>query len=219
MTALASKPALLTREARGRPIRVLTADTQPLFQDSLDRALERQPRLELVSRVDDADELLAVIEQARPDVALIDESLLEPERVGALATRVVLLAGAPAISRAFDAIERGAAGYVSRDSDAEALGDAIVRVAAGETVLDSSVQTGIAREVRLRAGDARPLLSPREREILRLIAKGRSAPRIAAELHIGIGTVKTHLVHLYEKLGVGERAAAVAEAMRQGLLE
>ena len=216
---LASKPVPLPRQARGRPIRVLTADTQPLFQDSLDRALERQPRLELVSRVDDADELLAVIKQARPDVALIDESLLEPERVGALATRVVLLAGAPAISRAFDAIERGAAGYVSRDSDAEALGDAIVRVAAGETVLDSSVQTGIAREVRLRAADARPLLSPREREILRLIAKGRSAPRIAAELHIGIGTVKTHLVHLYEKLGVGERAAAVAEAMRQGLLE
>lgn len=214
MSTTSSRP--IERERR---IRVLTADTQPLFQDSLERALERQPRLELVSPVDDAGALLRVIEAARPDVALVDDSLLEPEHVGALATRVVLLAGAHGTARAFEAIEGGAAGYVSRDSDAEAFHDAIVRVAAGETVIDGRLHTGVAREVRLRSPAARPVLSPREGEILRLIATGRSAPRIAAELHLGTGTVKTHLLHLYDKLGVSERAAAVAEAMRQGLLE
>lgn len=212
-------PPTSVPESRGRRIRVLTADTQPLFQDSLARALERRQSLELVGQVGDAEALLAAIEELRPDVALIDDSLLDPSRVGVLATRVVLLAGDPETSRAFDAFERGAAGYLSRDSDAEALCDAIVRVALGEAVLDPSLQTGVAREVRLRASDGRPMLSPREQQILRLIAKGHSAPQIGRELHLSTGTVKTHILHLYDKLGVSERAAAVAEAMRQGLLE
>jgi two-component system nitrate/nitrite response regulator NarL len=86
-------------------------------------------------------------------------------------------------------------------------------------VLDSRLQTGVAREVRLRARDSRPVLSPRERQILALIAKGRSAPQIGRELFLSTGTVKTHILHLYDKLDVSERAAAVAEAMRLGLLE
>jgi two-component system, NarL family, nitrate/nitrite response regulator NarL len=207
------------REKQGRPIRVLTADAQPLFQDSLARALERRPALELVSHVGDADALPAALEEAQPDVALIDDSLLDPRRAAALATRVVLLGGTPAHARAFDALARGVAGYLSRDSDADAICDAIVRVARGEVVLDSSLQTDVAREVRLRARDGRPLLSPRERQILELIAKGSSAPQIGRELHLSTGTVKTHMLHLYEKLGVSERAAAVAEAMRRGVLE
>jgi two-component system nitrate/nitrite response regulator NarL len=207
------------REKQGRPIRVLTADTQPLFQDSLARALEHRPALELVSQVGDADALPAALERAQPDVALIDDSLLDPRRAAALATRVVLLGGTPGNVRAFDALARGVAGYLSRDSDADAICDAIVRIAGGEVVLDSSLQTDVAREVRLRARDGLPLLSPRERQILELIAKGSSAPQIGRELHLSTGTVKTHMLHLYEKLGVSERAAAVAEAMRRGVLE
>lgn len=201
------------------PIRLVTADTQPLFRDSLERALEQRPGLEEVGQVRDAATLVDVIEDARPDVALIDELLLEPERVGTLPTRVVLLGGAPAGPRAFEAIARGAAGYLSRDSEAGALCDALVQVAAGETVLDPSLQTGVARELRLRGVGDRPPLSPRELEVLRLIAKGRSARQIAGDLQIGTHTVKTHSLHLYDKLGVSERAAAVAEAMRAGLLE
>jgi two-component system nitrate/nitrite response regulator NarL len=211
-------PAMPPESVRRR-IRILTADTQPLFQDSLARALERRPSLELVSQVRDAEALLAAIAVERPDVALIDDSLLDPARAAALATRVVLLGGSPEKARAFDALARGAAGYLSRDSDADALCDAVVRVARGGAVLDPSLQTDVAREVRLRGGDGRPLLSPREREVLQLIANGSSAPRIGRELNLGTGTVKTHMLHLYEKLGVSERAAAVAEAMRRGLLE
>jgi two-component system, NarL family, nitrate/nitrite response regulator NarL len=216
---LLSAPPPMPPEPVRRRTRILTGDAQPLFQDSLARALERRPSLELVSQVRDADALLAALEHARPDVALIDDSLLDPARVAALATRVVLLGGSPETARAFEALACGAAGYLSRDSDADALCDALVRVARGEAVLDPGLQTGVAREVRLRAGDRRPLLSPRERQILRLIANGSSAPRIARELNLSTCTVKTHMLHLYEKLGVSERAAAVAEAMRQGLLE
>jgi two-component system, NarL family, nitrate/nitrite response regulator NarL len=204
---------------RERRVRVLTADTQPLFQDSLSRALERCPSMEIVGDVGDTDSLIAGLEQVQPDVAVIDDSLYDPARIAPGGTRLVLLAGEPAASQVFDSIERGVAGYLSRNSEPDALRDAIVRVAAGEAVLDPSLQTGVAREIRLRASDGRPVLSPREQQILELIATGLSSPAIARELQLGNGTVKTHILHLYEKLGVGERAAAVAEAMRQGLLE
>jgi two-component system nitrate/nitrite response regulator NarL len=207
------------REPQGRRVRVLMADSQPLFRDSLARAVAQRRSLEVVAELGEAEALPAALERARPDVAVIDDALLGGTPLDAAPTRVVLLGGEPEPARAFAAIEAGAAGYLSRDSSADSMCDAILRAAAGEIVLDPAVQTGVAREVRLRAPSPRPLLSPRERQILQLIAKGLSAPQIGRELQIGTGTVKTHILHLYEKLGVSERAAAVMEAMRQGLLE
>jgi two-component system, NarL family, nitrate/nitrite response regulator NarL len=207
------------REPQGRRVRVLMADSQPLFRDSLARAVGQRKSLEVVAELGEADALPAALVDAQPDVAVIDDALLDATRIAAATTRVVLLGGEPEPARAFAALEAGAAGYLSRDSSADSMCDAILRAAAGETVLDPAVQTGVAREVRLRAPSPRPLLSPRERQILQLIAKGLSAPQIGRQLQIGTGTVKTHILHLYEKLGVSERAAAVMEAMRQGLLE
>jgi two-component system, NarL family, nitrate/nitrite response regulator NarL len=89
----------------------------------------------------------------------------------------------------------------------------------GHTVIAPSAQSDMAREIRLRARHQQAPLSAREQQILRLVAAGRSAPEIARELHLATATVKTHLLHLYEKLEVSERAAAVAQAMRRGLLE
>lgn len=192
---------------------------QPLFHDSLARALERHPSLELVEQVDDAARLAPALQQTEADVALVDEGLLSPGALPPSAARLILLASEPEPRRAFDAMEDGAAGYLSRDLEADALCDAISRVATGETVIDPAVQTGVAREVRLRADDGRPMLSPREQEILGLIAQGMTAPDIGRRLHLSTATVKTHILHLYEKLDVGERAEAVAEAMRQGLIE
>jgi two-component system nitrate/nitrite response regulator NarL len=77
----------------------------------------------------------------------------------------------------------------------------------------------LAGEIRRRGEDPTPVLSPREREVLNFIALGHSIPAIAAELYLAPSTVKTHVQRLYEKLGVGDRAAAVAAAMRRGLLE
>ena len=86
-------------------------------------------------------------------------------------------------------------------------------------MLSPRLQTGIAGEIRLRSAVERPVLSEREREILKLVAAGLTAPRIGRQLCLATPTVKTHLHHVYEKLGVAERAAAVAQAMRRGLLE
>jgi two-component system, NarL family, nitrate/nitrite response regulator NarL len=136
-----------------------------------------------------------------------------------LGTRVILIAGEPAARVVYSAIANGAAGYLTTDADARQLCEAISAVARGRTVLAPELQAGVAGEIRLRELEYRPLLSDRERQTLKLVAEGLSAPQIGRRLHVSTGTVKTHLAHLYEKLGVKERAAAVAEAMRRGLLE
>jgi two-component system, NarL family, nitrate/nitrite response regulator NarL len=92
-------------------------------------------------------------------------------------------------------------------------------VARGRTVLSPELQSGVAGEIRLRSSNDRPVMTVRERETLTLLAEGMSAPQIGQALHLSTATVKTHLQHIYEKLGVSERAAAVAQAMRRGLLE
>ena len=92
-------------------------------------------------------------------------------------------------------------------------------VAQGPVVVPSDVASGLVSEIRLRKQTDAPALTPREQEILHLIAAGKSLPQIAKELYLGLTTVKTHVQHLYEKLGVSDRAAAVASAMRRGLIE
>jgi two-component system, NarL family, nitrate/nitrite response regulator NarL len=101
----------------------------------------------------------------------------------------------------------------------EQIVDAVLACARGENVLPTDLASGLVSEIRLRAVDDAPALTERESQILRLIAKGKSLPDIAGELFLGVTTVKTHVQHLYEKLGVSNRAAAVAEAMRRGLIE
>jgi two-component system nitrate/nitrite response regulator NarL len=119
----------------------------------------------------------------------------------------------------YRAIALGAAAYLSKEADRAAIFDAVAAVARGETVLSPEIQGGLAAQIQLRETERRPVLSPREQQVLRLIADGGSAPAIARELHLSPSTVKSHLQTLYEKLGVSDRAAAVAAAMRAGLLE
>jgi DNA-binding CsgD family transcriptional regulator len=114
---------------------------------------------------------------------------------------------------------RGAAGYLIKTADRDTICDAIAAVVRGETALAAEVQEALAEEIRVRSGSSAPLLSVREQEVLRLTADGCSAKEIAERLDISATTVRTYLSHAYEKLGVSDRAAAVAEAMRRGLLE
>jgi two-component system nitrate/nitrite response regulator NarL len=118
----------------------------------------------------------------------------------------------------YRAMQAGACGYLSKDADRETICDAVAAVAAGETVLAPQAQQGLAEQIRLQGGEQRPALSPRELEILQLTAGGCSAADIAERLFVSRATVKTHLQHVYEKLGVADRAAAVAEGMRRGLV-
>ena len=117
-------------------------------------------------------------------------------------------------------LSAGAAGYLSKSVERAQVCDAIEILARGGTMLDSSLQDGLLAAIQAHGAKAeRPWLTDRESEILVLIADGLSAPGIGARLNLAPGTVKTHLSHLYEKLGVSDRAACVAEAMRRGLLE
>jgi two-component system, NarL family, nitrate/nitrite response regulator NarL len=191
------------------------------------RAIRERPELELVGQAGTGREALEAIGVEHPDVALIDRALTNPsaERVlnavarEGLQTRVVLIAARPDPGEVYAALAGGAAGYLTKGADARELCDAITAVARGRTVLAPELQEGIVGEIRLRAPHERPLMSDRERQTLALIAEGLSAPEIGGLLHLSTATVKTHLQHIYEKLGVSERAAAVAEAMRRGLLE
>jgi two-component system, NarL family, nitrate/nitrite response regulator NarL len=205
----------------------LAADSHPLYRDAIVRAIKERPELELVAQASDGREALEAMGETRPDVAVIDRSLatltgeqiLGAVRRDGLGTRVIMLAAEPTSGAVYQAIAGGAAGYLTTDIDARQLCEAISAVARGRTVLAPELQAGIAGEIRLREVHFKPVLSDRERETLKLVAEGLTAPDIGKRLHLSTGTVKTHLAHLYEKLEVSERAAAVAQAMRRGLLE
>jgi two-component system, NarL family, nitrate/nitrite response regulator NarL len=119
----------------------------------------------------------------------------------------------------YDAIAAGARGYLLKDVDRRTICDAITAVARGKTVFSPDLHDGIAEQIRAHRHDPRPRLSPREREILTLAAEGRSGPEIARILFLSPSTVKTHLANIYDKLDVSDRAAAVAKALREGVLQ
>ena len=193
----------------GRRVRVLAAEAEPLYRDAVIRAIRERPELELVGSAGDGREALDAIGASRPDAVARD----------GLGTRLVMIAARPEPGQVYSALADGAAGYLTKDADARELCDAITAVARGATVLSPGLQGGVADEIRHRAPRTRPLRTERELQTLGLIAEGLTAPAIGATLHLSTATIKTHLHHIYEKLGVSERAAAVAEAMRRGLLE
>jgi two-component system, NarL family, nitrate/nitrite response regulator NarL len=210
-----------------RRVRVLAADSHPLYRDALSRVIRERPELELVAQAADGRGALEAINAEEPDVALLERDLpgLSGEQVlnavdrDGLDTRVLLISAEPASDGVYHAIANGAAGYLTKDAGAREICDAITAVARGRTIFAPELQAGIAGEIRLRAVDERPFMSEREQEVLELIARGMTAPEIGRLIHLSTATVKTHLQHIYDKLGVSERAAAVAEAMRRGLLE
>jgi two-component system, NarL family, nitrate/nitrite response regulator NarL len=132
---------------------------------------------------------------------------------------VLLLSAHTESAVVFQAVQEGAAGYLSKDARRAEIVEAVVDVARGRTVVPPELAAGLAGEIRMRAQPQGPALSERERQVLQAFAKGMSVPQIAAGLFLGVSTVKTHTQRLYEKLGVSDRAAAVAEGMRRGLVE
>jgi two-component system nitrate/nitrite response regulator NarL len=211
----------------GRRLTILIADDHPVYRQGLERAIGENPDLDLVGSTADGRQALEKIHELEPDVAVVDvrmPGLDGLKIVGAvqrdgLRTRVMLLTGYEDSSAAYKALAQGAAGYVSKASDHTELCESIVAAGRGETVIAPQFAAGIATEIQLRETSDRPTLTSREVEVLRLLAEGRTAARIGDELHLSEATVTTHLHNLYEKLGVSDRAAAVATAMRWGLLE
>jgi two-component system, NarL family, nitrate/nitrite response regulator NarL len=214
-------------DPRLRYTNVAVFDSQPLFRDATCRVIRQHPQLQLGGEASDAPRALALLRNERLDVAIVDVALpgLSGERLltliaaERLATRLIVLLAKVNCVQAYDLLALGAATCLLRTASADDLARTVVAVADDRTLLADEIQHALVTEIRLREHDERPRLSPREHEVLRRVAEGQTAPAIGKAMHLSASTVKTHLTHLYDKLEVSDRAAAVAAAMRRGLIE
>ncbi|MFF7183212.1 response regulator [Streptomyces sp. NPDC008121] len=210
-----------------KKVTVVVADDHPIYREGIARSLNLSGQVEIMSETEDGAAALEAIVKEDPDVAVIDYRL--PRLNGLdivhavsrdkLRTRVLLLSAVTDSSVVFKAMQEGAAGYLSKDAQRAEILDAVLRIAKGHTVIPPELAGHLASEIRMRAKSDTPILTERERQVLRAFAQGDSVPKIARDLFISTSTVKTHVQRLYEKLGVSDRAAAVAVAMRGGMLE
>ena len=204
-------------------IRILVADDHGVVRQGLEMYLEIDPELEIVGQAVDGAEALRLARELKPDVILMD--LLMPTMDGIAATKairselldveVIALTSVLEDSAVFDAMRAGATGYLLKDTDAEALCQAVKAAAAGQVQLSPQVAERLIREVP--APESPEKLTRRETEVLRLLARGRSNKEIAADLSITEKTVKTHVSHILGKLGVSSRTQAALYAIRIGL--
>jgi two-component system nitrate/nitrite response regulator NarL len=210
-----------------RSVSVIAIDPHPLYRDGVARVVRQDPSMRLAAEVDHAATAVAAVLELNPDVAVLDPTTprLDARRLlgliarHELATRVILLAEQMRPGEAYSAIAAGASACLSKRAGKEQLADTIHRVARGETVIAPELHGDLAADIRIREAVERPVLSPRERQVLELTADGLTAAQMGTRLDLSAATVKTHMLHVYEKLGVSERAAAVAQAMRRGILE
>ena len=206
-----------------RAIRVVVADDHPIVRQGMVALLGAEPDIEVIADVADGRAALSAVLAEDPDVVLMD--LRMPVMDGVEATRAVRQRRpnvAVLVVTTYDtdeaivrAIEAGAAGYMLKDSPTEELVDAVRRAAAGESVLASPITKRLVDRQHNMSPDA---LTSREIEVLREVANGNTNAIIAERLHISEATVKTHLIHIYDKLAVSDRAAAVARAYEKGVL-
>lgn len=205
------------------PIRVLIVDDHPVVRDGLRGMLDGEPGYEVVGEAADGAEALALAQTLQPDVILMDLHMPAVDGVSAIQqlvqrgsnARVLVLTTYDQDRYVLPALEAGATGYLLKDAPREELLRAVRSVAQGETILSPSVAGRLVDQMRNPQQDS---LTERELEILSLVAAGTTNRAIARELFISEATVKTHLLHIYEKLEAPDRAAAVAEAFKRGLL-
>jgi DNA-binding NarL/FixJ family response regulator len=205
-------------------ISVLIVDDHPVVRDGLRGMFAGTGEFEVVGEAADGAEALTLAHRLRPDVVLMDLRMPGMDGVAAigalrergLPSRVLVLTTYDTDSDVLPAIEAGATGYLLKDAPREELFRAVRAAARGEAVLSPSVATRLLGQVR--SPGVREPLSQRELEVLGLIASGRTNREAAAHLFISEATVKTHLLHIYGKLGVKDRASAVAAAYERGLL-
>jgi DNA-binding NarL/FixJ family response regulator len=204
-------------------IGLLIVDDHPVVRDGLRGMFAGDERFQVLGEAADGDEALAVARAVQPDVVLMD--LRMPGMDGVTAIRALREQGSPArvlVLTTYDtdsdvlpAIKAGATGYLLKDTPREELFRAVSAAYRGESVLSPAVAGRLMGELR---APAREELSQRELEVLSLIAQGCTNRETAARLFISEATVKTHLLHAYAKLGVRDRAAAVAAAYARRLL-
>jgi DNA-binding NarL/FixJ family response regulator len=207
----------------GAPIGLLVVDDHPVVRDGLISMFAREPEFEVLGEAGDGAAAVRLAQELRPDVILMDLRMPGMDGVAAItelarngvAARVLVLTTYDTDSHVLPAIEAGATGYLLKDAPRAELLRAVRAAAHGEAALSPAVAARLMS--RVRSPGAGPL-SQRELEVLELVASGNTNRQAAAQLFITEATVKTHLLSIYAKLGVSDRAAAVAEAFNRGLL-
>jgi DNA-binding NarL/FixJ family response regulator len=208
-------------------IRVLVADDHPIVRAGIVALLSQASDITVVGEAKTGAEAVTRASELRPDLVLMD--LRMPELSGAEATaqiiamipttRVLVLTTYETDADILGAIEAGANGYLLKAAPQEEILEGVRAAVGGQTVLAPAIAARLVERVRQNANPAeRSNLSPRELDVLRLVASGHSNSEIATQLFIGEATVKTHLVHTFEKLGVNDRTRAVTLALELGLI-
>ena len=206
-------------------IRVLVADDHPVVRQGLCTMLEIEPDIEVVGRAEDGADAVAQAALTGPDIILMDVQMPHVDGIEALKqiraanadARVIVLTTYRNEDYIFPSLDAGAQGYLLKDSSREELADAIRRVFAGESLLDPVVAEATAAATRQPAEPTvRCPLTPREMDVLRLMADRHNNSQIATRLFVSENTVKTHVSNIFAKLGCTDRSAAVLMAWKYG---
>ncbi|MFF0339129.1 response regulator [Kribbella sp. NPDC004875] len=206
-------------------IRLLIADDHPVVRDGLSGMFAAEPEFEVVGQASDGAEAIRLAEALRPDVILMDLQMPGTNGLAAIGeltdrgvpSRVLVLTTYDTDGYVVPAIEAGATGYLLKDAPRDELLRAVRSAAEGKSVLAPSVANTLMNHVR--TPPTPDILSPRELEVIEWVAAGNTNREIAAHLFISEATVKTHLLNIYAKLNAPDRASAVAEAFKRGLLK
>lgn len=204
-------------------IKILITDDHPVVREGLAGMLAGQPDFEVIGLAADGEAAVKLYISLQPDVVLMDLQLPRLDGVGAIQAihdadsdaKILVLTTYDSDADIVRAIEAGATGYLLKDTPREELFRAIRATAAGDSVLAPTVATRVMSRMRAPAEEK---LSAREIEVLNLVAKGASNQEVGKSLSISVATVKTHLIHIYGKLGVDDRTAAVTTALEQRII-
>jgi DNA-binding NarL/FixJ family response regulator len=203
------------------PVRVIVADDHPVVRDGIRGMLEQDPRLQVIGEAAGGHEAVTLVRSLDPDLVLMDLRMPDGDGVSAIRSlraldrrrpRILVLTTYDTDHDIHAAVDAGADGYLLKATPRAELVDAVLKAAAGQSVLAPSA----ARSLVERTRDDR--LTDRELQVLTAIARGGTNREVARDLLVSEATVKTHLLHLYPKLGVRDRAAAVRVAYERGLL-
>lgn len=219
-----------TASTRTRPVRVALADDHPLIRQGLSAMLRDSPDVEVVGEAQDGTELLQIVATHRPDVVVVDIRMPGMDGLEAVRqirdrfpdVRALMLTVHDEEAYVYEAVRAGATGYLLKTVSGEELTRCILTVAEGKAMLHPAVTRKLIDEfaVMARSGGTQVAqLSAREQEVLQLLAYGKANKEIAKALGIGTQTVKTHISHIFAKLGASDRTGAVALALRKGLVQ
>ena len=211
-------------------IRVVVADDFPLVREGVVRALNQDPGIEVVAQAENGQEALTVAEQLRPDVMILDLrmpdlgglAVLDKLRSSQPEIRVIVMTASEQASTLLDAIAAGAAGYLSKRSTGEELRQAVITAHGGGSVITPALADKMLKQLPHSSGvDAqrrvRALLGPRELEVLRGVAQGKTDIEIGEELFISPRTVQNHLTRIREKTGLRRRSELTRWAVEHAI--